>query len=50
MRHEIGGSKGIMRQSDIAVYDTISEGVELTIYFHFVIVRLCPYFARKFFT
>lgn len=49
MRHKIGGSERIMRQPDIAVYDTISKSVQLAIYLYFIIVRLCPYFASKLF-
>lgn len=47
MWHEIGRGEGVMRQSDITVYNAISEGVQLTIYLHFVILRLCSYFTSE---
>lgn len=50
MWHEIGCSERVMRQSHITVYNAISESVQLTIYFYFVIFRLCPYFTSKLLT
>lgn len=47
MWHEIRRGEGVMRQTDITVYYTISESIQLTIYLHFVILRLCPYFTSE---
>lgn len=47
MWHEIGRGEGVMRQSDITVYNAISEGIQLTIYLDFIILRLCSYFTSE---
>lgn len=47
VRHEIGGSEGVVRQPDVAVYDAIAEGIQLAIDLDFVVLRLRLYLAGE---
>lgn len=49
VRHEIGGSEGVVWQSDVAIYDAITEGVQLAVYLHLVVLGLRSDLAGEFF-
>lgn len=48
MRHKVGGSEGVVRQPDVAVYDSIAESVQLAVNLHLVVLGLRPYLAGEF--
>lgn len=48
VRHEVGGSEGVVRQPDVAVYYTIAEGVQLAVNLHLVVLGLRPDLAGEF--